>query len=133
MCQCGGLAGKGDHRMAYRSVFGRLSIDSLRLYQSGVPGAGADPSVRWPCLRELTSPELCRVDVVWSDRPRTGLGFTHFVSVARLFVLPKDPLATVHIPCRNVVAGGIHVHRSATAALEAGRITGSSRGHPSEP
>src|SRR5471032_300149 len=51
--------GKGHHRLVYRSVFGRLSIDSPRLYQcrcSGSERRSVSPLAS--CLRERTSPEL---------------------------------------------------------------------------
>lgn len=58
--ECGsGLTVKGHHRLVYRSVFGRLSIDSPRLYQCRCSGSGrrsVSPLAR--CLRERTSPEL---------------------------------------------------------------------------
>ena len=61
MCpKCGSqLARKGDHRLAYRSVFGRLSIDSPRFYRCRCSGSGRQSvSPLANCLSERTSPEL---------------------------------------------------------------------------
>ena len=53
------LTVKGHHRLVYRSVFGRLSIDSPRLYQCRCSGSGRrSVSPLASCLRERTSPEL---------------------------------------------------------------------------
>ena len=58
--ECGShLTVKGHHRLVYRSVFGRLSIDSPRLYQCRCCGSGRrSVSPLASCLRERTSPEL---------------------------------------------------------------------------
>ncbi|SOE97720.1 hypothetical protein SAMN05414139_10879 [Burkholderia sp. D7] len=58
--KCGSqLARKGHHRLAYRSVFGRLSIDSPRFYRCRCSGKGRQSiSPLGNCLRERTSPEL---------------------------------------------------------------------------
>ncbi|MCP3711800.1 ISKra4 family transposase [Paraburkholderia sp. CNPSo 3274] len=58
--ECGlPLTVKGHHRLVYRSVFGRLSIDSPRYYQCRCSGAGPRSlSPLASCLRERTSPEL---------------------------------------------------------------------------
>ena len=58
--ECGSrLTVKGHHRLVYRSVFGRLSIDSPRLYQCRCSGSGRrSTSPLASCLRERTSPEL---------------------------------------------------------------------------
>ena len=58
--ECGSrLTVKGHHRLVYRSVFGRLSIDSPRLYQCRCSGSGRrSVSPLASCLRERTSPEL---------------------------------------------------------------------------
>ena len=61
MCpNCGSrLTVKGHHRLAYRSVFGRLSFDSPRLYQCRCSGsAHRSFSPLASCLHERTSPEL---------------------------------------------------------------------------
>jgi hypothetical protein len=61
MCpKCGSrLTVKGHHRLAYRSVFGRLSFDSPRLYQCRCSGsAHRSFSPLASCLHERTSPEL---------------------------------------------------------------------------
>ncbi|MDB5784160.1 MAG: hypothetical protein JWQ50_4075 [Caballeronia mineralivorans] len=53
------LARKGHHRLAYRSVFGRLSIDSPRFYRCRCSGRGRQSvSPLANCLHERTSPEL---------------------------------------------------------------------------
>lgn len=55
VCQnCGSrLARKGHHRLVYRSVFGRLSIDSPRLYQYRCSGTGhRSVSPLASCLRD---------------------------------------------------------------------------------
>jgi hypothetical protein len=50
---------KGHHRLVYRLVFGRLSIDSPRYYQCQCSGAGRRSlSPLASCLHERTSPEL---------------------------------------------------------------------------
>ena len=58
--ECGSrLTVKGHHRLAYRSVFGRLSFDSPRLYQCRCSGSARRSfSPLASCLRERTSPEL---------------------------------------------------------------------------
>ena len=58
--ECGSrLTVKGHHRLVYRSVFGRLSIDSPQLYQCRCSGSGRRSfSPLASCLRERTSPEL---------------------------------------------------------------------------
>ncbi|MEX3845495.1 ISKra4 family transposase [Paraburkholderia sp. BR10882] len=58
--KCGSrLTVKGHHRLVYRSVFGRLSIDSPRLYQCRCCASGRrSVSPLAGCLRERTSPEL---------------------------------------------------------------------------
>jgi hypothetical protein len=52
-------ARKGHHRLAYRSVFGRLSIDSPRFSRCRYSGSGRrSVSPLANCLRKRTSPEL---------------------------------------------------------------------------
>ncbi|OUL76994.1 ISKra4 family transposase, partial [Paraburkholderia hospita] len=61
MCpNCGSrLTVKGRRRLVYRSVFGRLSFDSPRLYQCRCSGSARRSfSPLASCLRERTSPEL---------------------------------------------------------------------------
>lgn len=78
---CGAqLACKGHHHLVFRSAFGRLSIDSLRLYRCRQCQGDAptfSPVAR--CLPErgqfrtaVSRGEVCSVDVVWSDRQRTA-------------------------------------------------------------
>ena len=57
--ECGSrLTVKGHHRLVYCSVFGRLSIDSPRLYQCRCSGSARRSfSPLTSCLRERTSPE----------------------------------------------------------------------------
>jgi hypothetical protein len=82
--ECGSrLTVKGHHRLVYRSVFGRMLIDSPRLYQCRCSGARAGPSVRWPiaCGSKrvpscITARQICCVDVLRPDRPGIGGGDT---------------------------------------------------------
>jgi DNA-directed RNA polymerase subunit RPC12/RpoP len=73
--ECGSrLTVKGHHRLAYRSVFGRLSIDSPRFYQCRCSGSGrrsVSPLAGY--LRERTSPELQYLEAKFATLMSYGL------------------------------------------------------------
>ena len=76
VCQnCGSrLARKGQHRLVYRSVFGRLSIDSPRLYQCRCSGTGhRSVSPLASCLRDRKSPELQYLEAKFAALMSYGL------------------------------------------------------------
>jgi hypothetical protein len=76
VCQnCGSrLARKGHHRLVYRSVFGRLPIDSPRLYQCWCSGTGRrSVSPLASCLRDRTSPELQYLEAKFAALMSYGL------------------------------------------------------------
>lgn len=73
--ECGSrLTVKGHHRLVYRSVFGRLSIDSPRFYQCQCSGSGRrSVSPLAGCLRERTSPELQYLEAKFAALMSYGL------------------------------------------------------------
>jgi ribosomal protein L37AE/L43A len=124
--ECGSrLTVKGHHRLVYRCVFGRLSIDSPRLYQCRCSGSGRrSVSPLASCLRERTSPELQRSSIRQLSRDSKGqagrYGRQH-ASRRQLLVAPKRKetrAKCVFAPqSRQTIASGGSASLSARIAL----------------
>ena len=91
--ECGSrLTVKGHHRLVYRSVFGRLSIDSPRLYQCRCSGSGRrSVSPLASCLRERTSPELQYLQAKFAALMSYGLSVRVLEEVYRLSMCSRPP------------------------------------------
>ena len=100
---CGAqLAYKGHHRMVFRSTFGRMSIDSPRLYSCRRCTGGAQTfSPLALCLPERVSPELQYLEVKFAALMSYGLT----VNVLRE-VLPLDHVLAASSIRRQVTALG---------------------------
>ena len=131
---CGSrLARKGHHRLVYRSVFGRLSIDSTRLYQCRCSGTGhRSISPLASCLRDRTSPELQYLEAKFAALMSYGLTVRVLEEVLPLgHVLAATTIrrhvATLSHRIENTDADAIAVEQRRHINLSAGRCDISQR------
>jgi len=58
---------KGHHPLQFRTLFGKLSLDSVRFYQCPCEGQGrSSVSPLAELLTERTTPELCYLETKWA-------------------------------------------------------------------
>jgi hypothetical protein len=62
-----GRTSKGRHPLTFRTLFGKLSLDSLRFYRCPCEGQGrSSVSPLAELLTERTAPELCYLETKWA-------------------------------------------------------------------